>query len=211
MATVAPSKTRVRTPPSRPVVPELYRININEYERIARAGALDDDRIELIDGYLVRKMPKYPRHVNTVARILRALQATLPGWWCRKEDPVRIPDFDEPEPDVAVVRGSIEDYQDRTPGPKDIALLVEVADTTLPRDRGEKAAAYGRGRIPVYWIINLVDRQIEVYSRPSARGYRSSRVYQPGEDVPVVIAGAEVGRITVADVLPRARRRGRLT
>jgi Uma2 family endonuclease len=180
----------------------VYRISVDEYERMAEAGVLDDERVELIDGYLVRKMPKHPLHVNSVARILRALQATLPGWWCRKEDPVQIPDFDEPEPDVAVVRGSLEDYDDRTPGPKDIALLVEVADTTLPRDRGEKQSAYGRGRIPVYWIINLVDRQVEVYSRPSARGYRSRRIYKPGEDVPVVIAGKRVGRIAVADVLP---------
>jgi Uma2 family endonuclease len=124
---------------------------------------------------------------------------------------VRIPDFDEPEPDVAAVRGSRHDYGDRIPGPEDIGLLIEVSDSTLPYDRGEKGMAYARGRIPVYWIINLIDRQVEVYSRPSARGYRSRRVYKPGQEIPVVIAGAEVGRIAVAAILPPAgRKRNRL-
>jgi Uma2 family endonuclease len=202
MATVASTKTKVKTPPSRLAAPEVYRMTVDEYERLADAAILADDRIELIDGYLVRKMGKKPPHIYSVDAILKALEATLPGWWCRKEDPVRIPDFDEPEPDVAVVRGSRRDYRDRIPGPEDIALVVEVADSTLPYDQGEKRAAYGRGRIPVYWIINLVDRQVEVYSRPSARGYRSSRVYKPGQEIPVVIAGSRVGRIAVADVLP---------
>ena len=202
MATVAPTKTQARTPTPRLAAPEVYRMKVDEYERLADAAILADDRIELIDGYLVKKMGKKPPHIWTVDAILKALEATLPGWWCRKEDPIRIPDFDEPEPDVAVVRGSRDDYRDRIPGPEDVALLVEVADSTLVRDRGEKRAAYGRGRIPVYWLINLVDRQVEVYSRPSGRGYRSSRIYKPGQNIPVVIAGSRVGWIAVADVLP---------
>jgi Uma2 family endonuclease len=129
----------------------------------------------------------------------------LPGWLCRKEDPVRIPDFDEPEPDVSVVRGTLDDYLDRAPRPKDVFLLVEVSDTTLDRDRGEKKAAYARARIPVYWVINLVDRQVEVYSDPARGRYRSTQVYQPGQDVPVVIAGSQVGQIAVKDILPRRR------
>jgi Uma2 family endonuclease len=181
---------------------DLYRLTVGEYERLAAANVLDDDRVELIDGYLVKKMPKNPPHVCAVDAILKALEATMPGWWCRKEDPVRIPNFDEPEPDVAVARGSRDDYRGRTPGPKDIALIVEVSESTLARDRGEKWSAYARARIPVYWIINLVDRQVEVFSDPRRGRYRSSQVYKPGQDVPVVVAGVEAGRIAVADVLP---------
>jgi Uma2 family endonuclease len=81
-------------------------------------------------------------------------------------------------------------------------LLVEAADTSLDRDRGVKKMAYARGRIPVYWIINLVDRQVEVYSDPRRGQYRSTQVFEPGQDVPVVIDGVEVGRIAVADLLP---------
>jgi Uma2 family endonuclease len=203
MATVAPTKSRVRRPPARLAAPEVYRINVDEYERLADAAALDDDRVELIDGYLVRKMTVKPPHAWAVevghARLGRLLP---PGWFIREEKPVRIPQFDEPEPDLSMIRGQVDDYRDRHPESADIALLVEVSDTTLPRDRGEKWAAYARGRIPVYWIINLVDRQVEVYSRPGVRGYRSSRVYKPGETIPVVIAGIRVGRIAVADLLP---------
>src|SRR5262245_19934296 len=179
MSTVAPPR-----PASSLAAPEVYRLTIDEYERLADAAILDDDRVELIDGYLVRKMPKKPPHIWTVADVLRALEAMLSGWWCRKEDPVRIPKYDEPEPDVAAVRGSLDDYRDRMPGPKDIGILVEVAETTLGRDRGEKKMAYARGRIPVYWIINLVDRQVEVYSDPRRGQYRASRVLKPGQDVP---------------------------
>ncbi len=130
--------------------------------------------------------------------VLESLEARLPGWWCRKEDPVRIPEYDEPEPDVAVVRGSRDDFRERTPRPKDVAMLVEVSQSTLDRDRGEKKA-YARGRIPIYWIINLV----EVYCNPRRGQYRSSQVFKPGQDVPIVIDGVEVGRIAVTDLLPR--------
>jgi Uma2 family endonuclease len=182
--------------------PAVYRINVDEYERMATAGVLDDDRIELIDGYLVRKMSKSPPHIWSTAALFKAIEAVSAGWWCRKEDPVRIPEFDEPEPDVSVVRGSLDDYRNRIPGPKEIGLVVEVSESTLDRDEGEKRAAYARGRIPVYRIINLIDRQVQVYSGPTARGYRSSRVYKAGQEIPVVLAGAEVGRIRVDDIMP---------
>jgi Uma2 family endonuclease len=203
MATVAPTKTKVRTPPSRLAAAEVYRLTVDEYERLAEAAILADDRIELIDGYLVRKMTVNPPHAFAVDVSRAHLTPLLPaGWFIREEKPVRIPQFDEPEPDLSVIQGQVNDYRDRHPGPADIALLVEVSDSTLPRDRSEKRAAYARGRIPVYWIINLVDRQVEVYSRPGARGYRTSRIYKPGQHVPVVIAGHRLGRVAVADILP---------
>ena len=114
---------------------------------------------------------------------------------------MRIPDFDEPEPDVVVVRGLREDYRNRIPGPNDVALLVEVLEATLEQDRGKKLTAYARGSIPLYWIVNLVDRQVEVYSDPSPAGYRSIQVFKPGQDVPVAIDCDDVGRIAVADIL----------
>jgi Uma2 family endonuclease len=180
---------------------ELYRFTVDEYERMS--GDLEDPRVELIDGYVVKKMPKKPPHIWAVGNVLQALAASIPsGWSCRKEDPVRIPDFDEPEPDVAVVRGLREDYRNRIPMPSDVALLVEVAEATLEQDRGKKRDAYARGGIPVYWIVNLVESQVEVYSSPSPAGYQSIQVFKPGQDVPVVIDGKEVGRIAVADTLP---------
>jgi Uma2 family endonuclease len=180
---------------------ELYRFTVDEYERMT--GDLADPRVELVDGYVVKKLPKKPSHIWTVGGVLESLTVFLPpGWSGRKEDPVRIPDFDEPEPDVAIVRGLRDDYRTRIPGPSDVALVVEVADASLQQDRGNKLAAYAKGGIPVYWIVNLVDRQIEVYSSPIPAGYQSRQVFQSGQDVPVVIDGSVVGHIAVVNILP---------
>jgi Uma2 family endonuclease len=181
----------------------LYRMTVDEYDRIADAGALDDERIELIDGLLVSKVRKSPAHVWSSDALWEHLRRLVPaGWFVRTGAPVRLPRFDEPEPDLSVIRGTNNDYRARHPGPEEIALVVEVGEASLDLDQGPKRGVYARAGIPGYWIVNLVDRQVEVYSRPSARGYRSSRVYKPGEDIPVVIAGSEVGRIAVADILP---------
>jgi len=184
---------------------DVYRMTVDEYDRLVAAGALDDPKIELLDGYLVRKMGKKPRHSTRSERLRRLLEMGLPlpdGWHVHQQQPVRIPEFDEPEPDLAVVRGDVEDYDDHHPGPNDIALIVEVADSSLARDQGSKWLAYARGGIPVYWIINLVDDQVEVYSDPGPDGYRSSQAVKRGQDLSVVIDGVERGRILVADVLP---------
>jgi Uma2 family endonuclease len=183
--------------------PPLYRMTVNEYERLAAAGILADDRVELIDGYLVKKMPKNPPHSFSTQEISDRLRGLLPaGWTRRQEQPVRIPDFDEPEPDVTIVRGRNADYRLRIPEPSDVAAVIEVSETTLDFDQSEKLLAYAKGRIPVYWIVNLVDRQVEVYTGPSVGGYLSRQDFKPGEAVPVVIDGAEVSRIAVADILP---------
>jgi Uma2 family endonuclease len=200
MSTIAPAPPRASQQPL--ASPAIYRITVSEYERMTAAAILDDPRVELIDGYLVKKMGKNPAHVWSVDAIVEALKATVPGWWCRQEAPVRIPDFDEPEPDASVVRGSRDDYRDRIPGPEDVALLVEVSESTLDRDQGEKRLAYARGGIPFYWIVNLVDHQVEVYSDPIQGDYRSCQILKPGQDISVVIEGVQVGRIAVADVLP---------
>ena len=115
---------------------------------------------------------------------------------------MRIPAYDEPEPDVSVVRGSRLDYKDRIPEPADIALLVEVSDSTLSGDRGKKLPAYAKGGIPVYWIINLVDRQVEVYSGPVAGSYPSPAIYVSGQQVPIAIGGQQLQPIAVDDLLP---------
>jgi Uma2 family endonuclease len=104
---------------------------------------------------------------------------------------------------VAIVRGTRAAFRGRHPEPADIALITEVGDASLARDRGDKWVAYGRAGIPVYWIVNLRDRQVEVYTNSDpAGGYRFRVDYRPGDDVPVVIDGREVGRIAVTDLLP---------
>ncbi len=104
-----------------------------------------------------------------------------------------------------MVRGSVRDYARRTPCGADVGLVVEVADTSLEDDR-KMALTYSGGSIPVYWIVNLKARQVEVYTlvkrRGTASGYGRPRVFKAGQSVPVVLDGVEVGRIAVADILP---------
>ena len=204
MATIAPTQPKISSLlPSG--TPPLHRITVDEYERIIAAGALEDPgRVELIDGYMVDKMGKNAAHRWTTKEVLKALDIRLPaGWTSQKEEPVRIPAFDEPEPDIAIIRGTDADYRGRLPTAADVALLVEVSDTTLRQDRGKKRTAYARAGIAVYWIVNLVARQVEVYTRPTREGrYRSRKVYKPGQQVPVVIAGQPLPPIPVDDILP---------
>jgi Uma2 family endonuclease len=121
------------------------------------------------------------------------------------QEPVTTVDS-EPEPDVAVIRGLREKYVDRHPGPEDIGLLVEVADTSLERDRGWKKRIYAAAEIPVYWIVNLVERHVEVFTGPSGPGDRpdfgACEIFLPGDRISVVLDGNEVGRIAVDDLLP---------
>jgi Uma2 family endonuclease len=184
---------------------ELHRMTVNEYERLAESGVLDDPQVELINGLLVKKMTKKPRHVSTCELVAGALEALLPdGWYIREQNPLRIPDYDEPEPDVVIARGSRGRYATRHPSPGDVALVVEVADTSLGKDRGEKLLAYGRGGVPVYWIVNLLDDQIEVYCEPdrTSGGYARRVVHAVSDSVPLKIEDAEAGRVAVSDVLP---------
>jgi Uma2 family endonuclease len=168
----------------------------------ARSPEYDDKRFELIDGFIVRREEMKPAHVGATESLRHRLEPMIPPGWCVREDkPVRIPDWTEPLPDIAVVRGDYTLYRARHPEPADIGLVVEVSDTSLARDRGEKCDNYAKASIPVYWIVNLVDRQVEVYSDPVDGGYTVEQVYKPGEDIPVMIEGAVVGCIAVSDIL----------
>jgi Uma2 family endonuclease len=192
---------------SGPIAPylfnDLYRLNVEEYERMAEAGVLAERRVELIGGYLVKKMVTKPPHVWTVDATREAIERLIgAGWHVREEKPVRIPEFDEPEPDIAVVRGTRDDYSARHPGPGDIGLLVEISDSSLSWDRGAKMSAYARARIPTYVVVNLIDRQIEVYSDPQGDSYQIAQTYGGDAQFPVVLAGVPLGEIAVSAIMP---------
>lgn len=185
----------------------LYRLSVDQYHAMARAGILtENDNIELIEGWLVRKMTKYPPHAISTVLVREALHSILPdGWFVNSQDPITTGDS-EPEPDGFVVRGSVRDYRDGPPGPRDLALVVEVADTSLAFDRGTKKRLYARARIITYWIVNLNQRQIEVYTRPTGTGrradYRERRDYAEGDRVPLIVNEVAVAELSVADLLP---------
>lgn len=190
-------------PPPYPVA----RFTVDEYHQLIQMGVLtEDDPVELLEGWIVPKMPRNPPHDNAIELAQEALGGLLPqGWRLRIQSAVTLPDS-EPEPEVAVVRGPVRNYASRHPHPADVALLIEVADTTLTRDRQDKCRMYARATIVWYWIINLVDRQVEAYSDPTGPGavpaYRQRQDYGVNDAVPLVIEGREVGRIGVTDLLP---------
>ena len=183
------------------------RFSVDEYHRMIDAGVLDEmDRVELLDGYVVLKMPRNPPHDSTIQRVQKRLFRLLPpGWDVRIQSAVTLPES-EPEPDLAVVRGDDSLYQARHPGPADVGLLVEVADSSLDRDRTDKGRIYAQAGIACYWIVNLIDRQVEVYTAPSgatpAPAYGQRQDFAPGSAVPLWLDGALVASLPAADLLP---------
>jgi Uma2 family endonuclease len=190
------------------IAPErLYRFSVEQYEEMARHGILsEEDRVELLEGWVIRKMGRNSRHILTTKLVVKHLTRLIPaGWHVAKEDPIRT-DAGEPDPDVSVLRGEERDYGDRKPTPQDVGLVVEVADTTLPDDRTYKKQIYAQAGIPFYWIADIPDARLLVHSDPTGAAaspdYRQVVEYGPGDEVPVVLDGQEVGRIAVRDLLP---------
>jgi hypothetical protein len=190
-----------------PAIPELpvQRFTVEQYHRMIDAGILQG-RVELLEGWIVPKMGKNPPHVITLRKLVRLIESVLPpGWQVRQQDPITTLES-EPEPDLALVRGTDEDYLTRHPFPVDVALLAEVADSTLTKDQGVKARLYARAAIPGYWIVNHVDNQLEVYTDPtgpdSAPQYRQQQIYGVNDAVPLVIDGQIVAQLPVRDILP---------
>src|SRR5262249_17889816 len=146
-------------------------------------------------------------HSIATERIWKLLLRLLPaGWDVIAQQPITL-ETSEPEPDAAIIRGSRDDYPDRHPGAADVALVVEVADASLDRDRAWKRRLYASAGIPVYWIVNLIDRRLEAFTEPSegADGpdYGGARIYAEDEEAPLVLFGSDVARIAVRDILPR--------
>ena len=183
---------------------EPYRFSIEQYHRIGDAGLVPHKpRTVLLEGLLVRKMTIHDPHTYGVESCYRLLLFLLAGaaWNPRCQQPVII-GTSEPEPDVAVARGAFAAYRHRRALAADIALVVEVADSTLRIDRTVSARIYGGAGIPVYWIINLIDRQVEVMTQPTAAGYGQRTDHLPGQAVPVVLDGVHAGDLLVDDLLP---------
>jgi Uma2 family endonuclease len=181
-----------------------HRLTVDCYHRMIAAGIFSEkEPIFLWKGQLVEKMPKGQPHNIALNELFKALIRLVPeGWNGRQEQPILLTDDSEPEPDITIVRGSSRDYPDRPPAASDVVLLVKVSDSSLPVDSGEVLEINARESIPIYWIVNIPKRRIEVYRRPEGNRYAEQQLYGPEDEVPVVLDGREVGRIRVRDVLP---------
>jgi len=193
--------------PSMPDDLVIYRLSVAQYHALAAAGILNDDApVELLEGLLVQKMTKNPPHTTATRLIFKALTTLIPPeWFVDTQEPITLVDS-EPEPDIIVIHGHILDYQDKHPEPQNVALVVEVADATLKRDRGSKKRVYAGAKLPVYWVVNLVEKRIEVYTKPWGEGrkadYQTQQNYGLEDEIPIVIGEVEIARLRVSTLLP---------
>lgn len=207
------SAARVTRPPAPPApAAEAFgrpvrRFTVDEYHRMIDAGLFAGGRkCELIRGFILEKPVPGPPHSQSTRGILRRLVPLFPepDWVVAIQDSITLADS-EPEPDFYAATGPESKYADRHPGPKDLGLVVEVSHSSLGMDRGTKMELYAAAKVVQYWIVNVDERRVEVYTHPrggKAPAYRERVDYAPGDNVPVVVGGAELGRIPVADLLP---------
>ena len=199
-----PSSARPSHTPSLSLASDLYRLTVLQYERMIEDATIDeDDRVELIEGLLVAQKRRTRAFIVAGNKGLRILWRILPtGWHVAKGVPIIASDWSRPKPDLAIVRGVVEDYDERGLTSEDVALVVEVAESNLPADRTDMNRVYAAANIPVYWIVNLIEDQVEIWSEPEQDGYHAHQVVGRGQDLPVVIGGVEAGWIAAADILP---------
>src|SRR3989442_1551310 len=186
--------------------PTLRRWKRVEYDRLVDLGVFENDPIELIDGQLIIAEPQGAYHASAIRAVDHALRAVLPaGWMLDVQLPVSLDDASEPEPDLAVVPGRPGDYRHAHPARP--VLAVEVAESSLAFDRVHKGSLYARAEIQDYWIVNLVDRVLEVHRDPgpdssAPYGWRYRSVTTLAPPAAVARLAFTTARIAVADLLP---------
>ncbi len=197
MPTATPrTRAKLRRAAATALAPEIptepiWRITVDQYDEMIRAGILTaDDPVELLEGWLVQKMPKNDPHILAGKLLRHELELLTPaGWHVTTQDPIRLSDS-QPGPDVSIVRGSPRDFGTSKPTPEFIGLVVEVSDSSLEKDRVRKKTMYARERIELYWVVNLSERMIEVFSEPTGAtkrpDFRQHQTFSEKQRVPVV-------------------------
>jgi Uma2 family endonuclease len=183
--------------------PQNRHWSLAEYYQLAEQGWFEGQRVQLIEGEIIQMPPQGHAHYKSLALVSRWLEKALgPGYWVRTQAPMNASDTSDPEPDIAVVRGSIEQFQDH---PQTALLAIEVADSSLRLDR-RKAGIYAAAGVQEYWIVNLNNRCIEIHRDPHAEesssrfGYHTSTIaYENDHISPLIAPGAQV---KVSELLP---------
>jgi Uma2 family endonuclease len=191
----------------------IWRWARTEYDRLVELGVFEGYPIELIGGQLVVAEPQGAYHASAISRLDYAMRAALPdGWIVRTQAPVSLDDDSEPEPDLVVVSGRPGDYDDAHPARP--VLVVEVAESSLAFDRQHKGSLYARAGIDDYWIVNLIDRVLEVHRDPdpdpsAVYGWRYRSITTLSAGDVVVPLRLRSSSLAVADLLPLRALRGR--
>lgn len=183
-------------------------MSVADYHDLGERGILTpEDRVELIDGYLVLKPMQNTPHATTVDRLTEifVLNLQMQPWRARFQLPASI-GMSEPEPDATVVRGNARTFAQRHPRASEIALVLEISDSSLRSDREVKGPIYARAGIPTYWIVNLTEAKVEVYTQPSGPGddpkYAERKDFTAVDSIPLILDGQLVASLPVVDLLP---------
>ncbi|KAB8316627.1 Uma2 family endonuclease [Tolypothrix campylonemoides VB511288] len=181
---------------------QLRLWTVEEYHRMAEAGILhEDERVELLEGRIIWMSAKGTAHRSAVGRIDRLLQNRLGNQaWVAIQDPIKLNERSEPEPDVAVVKIDPFDYADHHPTPSEVYLIIEVADSSLKADCETKGKAYAQAGIADYWVLDVIGRQLHIFREPSQQGYQSKVIL--GEDESLSPLQFPELRIAVLEMLP---------
>jgi Uma2 family endonuclease len=161
-----------------PLSTNLKHWTVQDYHQMSDLGILNPtERTELIAGQIVLMTAKGTPHVITLQLLATNIQDRLgKSALIRTQDPIRLDNFSEPEPDLAIVKGTILDYAEHHPVPEDIYLVIEVADSTLKQDCEVKAKLYARSNIPEYWVVDINNRQVRIFRDPTPTGYGSQLI-----------------------------------
>ncbi|ODT97893.1 MAG: hypothetical protein ABS79_06770 [Planctomycetes bacterium SCN 63-9] len=206
---VTPPLDAPEAAPSFSLFDHRRRITVDEYHRIVEAGILGaEPRVELLDGVIVNKMTKNPPH-NLACDLIQHLMMSLvgTGHFISMGTSMTVEEYQgEPEPDAMILRGKPRDYTNRRRTPENAPLVIEVSDTSYSEDRSVKWSLYAASGIPVYWILNLKQNQLEIHAEPTGRGeaasYAQRTILGPDDEVPLVLDGREIGRFILREILP---------
>lgn len=184
--------------------PQRRRLTVDDFAKMCEVGILSaDDHVELIDGALVELPPMGPPHAGIVNELARVLVLRLgDNADVRVRSLVLLSRHTQPEPDLAVVLPDLNRYLQRHPGPQDVLIAIEVADSSLTYDREEKMPRYAAAGVPEAWLVNVRTRMITVYSDPTTTDYRASRTLGWTEEL--VATAIDGLRLTFEDILPSA-------
>jgi Uma2 family endonuclease len=186
--------------------PKIHRFTREEYYKMADAGLFQNQRVELIDGEIVEMSPQKSLHASSLGMVEDELRRVFANhFWVRTQRPLDLGELFEPEPDIVVVKGSPREYVDKHPTTS--VLIVEVSDTTLQYDRRRKGSLYASAGIKDYWIVNLIDRKLEVYRNPESDaaqpfGFRYSVTQILGAGDSIAPLAAAQSKVTVNYLLP---------
>ena len=170
-----------------------------EYRKLIDNGYLEDGKVELVNREIFHKMGQGRRHIIAIMRVIKALEAAFGYERLQSQGTLPLAENGDPEPDLAVLVRSIEDYVDEEPSAADTVLVLEVSNSTLTFDMTDKLLQYGSQSIPEYWVVDLPNRLLHVFREPTADGYASETILTTAEAIQPL--GAPDAVVQVADLL----------